>query len=198
MSAPVKVIAKPVDDTRCTLVLSRPVRLSGVRRYTSGEDAGEAPVARALLGVPGVTEVVVAGDELTVTKDASSTPWSDLVAQLRYAVRAAMEQPDPLAAAAPAGLPDDDAVYRVAEHVCRTEINPWVSQHGGKVELVDVQDGSVVLRMSGGCQGCGMARVTLSQGIEAALRRAIPGLRGVRDVTDHGAGSRPYFRPAGD
>jgi NFU1 iron-sulfur cluster scaffold homolog, mitochondrial len=197
MSVPVKVIAKPVDASRCTLVLSRPVRLSGVRRYTAGEDTGDAPVARALLGVAGVTEVVVAGDELTVTKGASGPPWSDLVAQLRYAVRAAMEQPDPLASAAPAGLPDDDEVYRVAEHVCRTEINAWVAQHGGKVELVDVQDGSIVLRMSGGCQGCGMARVTLTQGIEAALRRAIPGLRGLRDVTDHEAGSRPYFRPSG-
>jgi Fe-S cluster biogenesis protein NfuA len=197
MSAPVKVIAKPVDGSRCTLVLSRPVRLSGVRRYTSGDDTSDAPVAKALLGAPGVTEVVVAGDELTITKSASAPPWSDLVAQLRYAVRAAMEQPDPVAAAAPAGLPDDDAVYQVADHVCRTEINHWVAQHGGKVEVVDVQDGMVVLRMSGGCQGCGMARVTLSQGVEAALRRAIPGLRGVRDVTDHGAGSRPYFRPAG-
>ena len=197
MSSPVKVIAKPVDGSRCTLVLSRPVRLSGVRRYSRGDDTGDAPVAKALLDVPGVAEVVVAGDELTVTKSASAPPWSDLVAQLRYAVRAAIEQPDPLAAAAPAGLPDDDAVYRVAEHVCRTEIDSWVAQHGGTVELVDVQDGIVVLRMGGGCQGCGMARVTLSQGIESALRRAIPGLRGVRDVTDHGMGSRPYFPPAG-
>ena len=197
MSAPLKVIAKPVDGNRCTLLLSRAVRLSGVRHYTSGDDTRDAPVAGALLGVPGVTDVEVAGDKLTVTKGAAGAPWSDLVAQLRYAVRAAMEQPDPLAAAAPGGLPDDDTVYRVAEHVCRTEINPWVAQHRGTVELVDVQDGIVVLRMSGGCQGCGMARVTLSQGIETALRRSIPGLRGVRDVTDHGAGSQPYFRPAG-
>ncbi|HET6578192.1 MAG TPA: NifU family protein [Gemmatimonadales bacterium] len=184
MTVPVKVIAKPVDDVRCTLLLSR--------------EAGDAPVARAVLGVAGIVEVVVAGAELTVTKGSASPPWSGLVAQLRYAVRAAMEQPDALPGTPESGPADDDTVYEVADRVCRTEINSWVAQHGGNVELVDVQDGVVVLRLSGGCQGCGMARVTLSQGIETALRRAIPGLRGVQDVTDHDAGTRPYFRPAGE
>jgi Fe-S cluster biogenesis protein NfuA len=195
MTAPLKVIAKPVDDTRCTLLLSRPVQLPGVRRYVSADEAGGAPVALALLAVPGIAEVVVAGDELTVTRREASPPWSDLVAQLRHAIRTVMEQPDAMPAAGD-GPEGDDAIYEVAERICRTEINAWVAQHGGRVELVDVQDGTVVLRLSGGCQGCGMARVTLSQGIETALRRAIPSLQGVRDVTDHAAGTRPYFRPA--
>lgn len=194
MTSPVKVIAKPVDETCCTLILSRPVRQPGVRRYSSLEEAGDAPVAQAVLGVPWIAEVVVAGDELTVTKGVGSPPWSDLAAQLRYAVRTAMEQGEALPAAAGGEPGDDDAIYRVADEICQTQINPWVAQHGGKVELIDVQDGSVVLRMSGGCQGCGMARVTLRQGVETALRRAIPALREVRDVTDHAAGTSPYFR----
>ena len=107
-----------------------------------------------------------------------------------------MEQGEALPAATGGGPGEDDAIYRVADEICRTQINPWVAQHGGKVELIDVQDGSVVLRMSGGCQGCGMARVTLRQGVETALRRAIPALREVRDVTDHAAGTNPYFRSA--
>jgi Fe-S cluster biogenesis protein NfuA len=194
MTSPVKVIAKPVDDTRCTLLLSRPVREPGESRYAFPADAGDPPVVQAVLGVPGIAEVAVAGDKLTVTRREASPPWSDLVAQLRFAVRTAMEQPDP--APISAGDPeDDDAIFEVAERVCRTEINAWVAQHGGRVELVDVQDGSVVLRLSGGCQGCAMAPVTLSQGIEAALRRAIPRLQGVRDVTSHDGGTRPYFRP---
>jgi Fe-S cluster biogenesis protein NfuA len=51
-----------------------------------------------------------------------------------------------------------------------------------------------VVRMMGGCQGCGMANVTLRQGIEAQLKRLIPGLRGLRDVTDHASGENPYFK----
>src|SRR5438876_4476953 len=143
MTLPVKVIAKPVDETRCTLLLSRPVRQPGVRRYSSLEEAGDAPVAQAVLGAPGIAEVVVAGDELTVTKRGGSPPWSELAAQLRYAVRTAMEQGETLPAAVDGGPEEDDAIYRVAYETCRTEINPWVAQHGGKVELIDVQDGTV-------------------------------------------------------
>jgi Fe-S cluster biogenesis protein NfuA len=194
MTFPVKVIAKPVDETRCTLLLSRPVRQPGVHRYSSLDEAGDAPVAQAVLGVPWVAEVVVAGDELTVTKGGGSPPWSELAAQLRFAVRTAMEQGEALPGIADGGPAEDDAIYRVAGEICRTQINPWVAQHGGKVELIDVQDGTVVLRMSGGCQGCGMARVTLRQGVETALRRAIPALTAIRDVTDHAAGPSPYFR----
>ena len=75
-------------------------------------------------------------------------------------------------------------------------INPAVAGHGGWVELIDVQDAVVMLRMGGGCQGCGMADVTLRQGIEGMLARAVPEVTGVVDVTDHSAGSNPYFQAA--
>jgi Fe/S biogenesis protein NfuA len=61
------------------------------------------------------------------------------------------------------------------------------------VDLIDVDEGIVVVRMMGGCQGCGMANVTLRQGIEAALKRSIPGVQGIRDITDHSAGANPYI-----
>ena len=52
------------------------------------------------------------------------------------------------------------------------------------------------LRLSGGCQGCGMASVTLSQGIEVALRDNVPEISRVVDVTDHAAGANPYYEAA--
>ena len=98
--------------------------------------------------------------------------------------------------AAPAGMPprDDDAIYQLVSDVFREQINPMVAKHGGKVELLDVQDATVVVRMKGGCQGCGMATVTLRQGIEASLKRMLPDLKGIRDITDHGAGTNPYYK----
>lgn len=84
----------------------------------------------------------------------------------------------------------------LAERVKRVideHINPGVASHGGQVELVDVRENVVYLRMSGGCQGCGMASVTLSQGIERMLREAVPEIEGIRDVTNHAAGSNPYY-----
>jgi Fe/S biogenesis protein NfuA len=89
----------------------------------------------------------------------------------------------------------DDAIYDVVDGLFRDEINPMVARHGGKVELVDVQEATVVVRMMGGCQGCGMATVTLRQGIETALRQAVPAVRGIQDITDHASGRNPYYAP---
>ena len=72
-------------------------------------------------------------------------------------------------------------------------VNPGVAQHGGRVTLVDVRDNIVYLRMGGGCQGCGMASVTLSQGIERILREQVPEITGIEDVTNHSEGDSPYF-----
>ena len=72
-------------------------------------------------------------------------------------------------------------------------VNPGVAQHGGQVTLVEVRDNIVYLQMGGGCQGCGMASVTLSQGIERILREQVPEIEGIEDVTDHGDGQNPYI-----
>jgi Fe/S biogenesis protein NfuA len=80
--------------------------------------------------------------------------------------------------------------------VLDAEVNPSIAMHGGRADLVGVDELTAYLRLSGGCQGCGLARVTLSQGIEVALREAVPELVGVVDVTDHAGGTNPYFESA--
>jgi Fe/S biogenesis protein NfuA len=76
------------------------------------------------------------------------------------------------------------------------EINPQIAAHGGRADLVAVDDNVAYLRLSGGCQGCGMASVTLSQGIEVAILDAVPEIEKVVDVTDHASGTNPYFESA--
>jgi Fe/S biogenesis protein NfuA len=73
------------------------------------------------------------------------------------------------------------------------KINPGVAAHGGRVSLVDIEAGRVVLQFGGGCQGCGMIDVTLKEGIEKTLMSEIPEITEVVDVTDHAAGDNPYF-----
>ena len=77
-----------------------------------------------------------------------------------------------------------------------TQINPAVASHGGHVELVDVHDDIVYIRFGGGCQGCGMVSVTLNQGVEQAIHEAFPEIREIVDVTDHAAGTNPYYQPS--
>jgi len=80
--------------------------------------------------------------------------------------------------------------------VLETQVNPAIASHGGMAELVAVEDDTVYLRLGGGCQGCGMATVTLSQGIEATLLQAVPEIKRIVDVTDHSSGQNPYYEAA--
>ena len=75
------------------------------------------------------------------------------------------------------------------------QINPAIASHGGYCELVALEDATAYVRLSGGCQGCGMASVTLSQGIEVQVREQVPEIQRVVDVTDHAAGTNPYYEP---
>jgi Fe/S biogenesis protein NfuA len=88
-----------------------------------------------------------------------------------------------------------DTATRITQ-VLERQINPGIAGHGGRADLVAVEDGAAYLRLSGGCQGCGMASVTLSQGIESALLGAVPEITRVVDVTDHAAGTNPYYEAA--
>jgi len=75
-----------------------------------------------------------------------------------------------------------------------TEVNPALASHGGRVALVEITDQKeVILQFGGGCHGCGMADVTLKQGIEQTLTRHIPEITAVKDATDHQTGSNPYY-----
>ncbi|MCZ6759961.1 MAG: NifU family protein [Gemmatimonadetes bacterium] len=164
--------------------------LGGDARYGRGEDCSAHPLASALFSVPGITEIEVKGEVLIVSKETDS-PWEDVYERFSYAIAMNARPGEPEVTVSSAEL-DEDELFEAVEHLFETEINPTVATHGGKIELIDVQDTEVIVRMMGGCQGCGMANVTLRQGIESSLRRAWPQLS-VVDITDHASGSDPYF-----
>ena len=84
---------------------------------------------------------------------------------------------------------------KAVREVLDSRINPAVAGHGGHISLIDVRPPRVYLRLEGGCQGCGMADVTLKQGVEAEIMRAAPEINEILDVTEHAAGSNPYYQP---
>jgi Fe/S biogenesis protein NfuA len=95
------------------------------------------------------------------------------------------------------GPPPPDLSGDVAERLTQVlvrQVNPAIAAHGGRADLVSVERDTAFLRLSGGCQGCAVAKVTLRQGIETALVRAVPEITHVVDVTDHESGTNPYFR----
>ena len=62
------------------------------------------------------------------------------------------------------------------------KVRPMLQRDGGDVELVDVEDGVVKVKLTGACGGCPMATLTLKRGIEAKLKEEIPDLKEVVSV----------------
>jgi Fe-S cluster biogenesis protein NfuA len=197
--ADIRITAEPIDNGRCKFLVSESLHASGVRRFASTGEAQGSPLAEAIFAIPGadVAEVIVSGNLVTVVKR-SPTPWPAVGKAVGQAIRAALAGDRPAVAPKPvagagAGVSDDDTLYDRVADLFERDVNPMVARHGGRVELIDVQDAVVMVRMAGGCQGCGMADVTLRQGIEAMLHQHVPEVKGVVDITDHAAGSNPYF-----
>jgi Fe/S biogenesis protein NfuA len=101
--------------------------------------------------------------------------------------------PAPPSMSAPQGDLSGPLVDQV-QQVITEEVNPAIAAHGGGAELVSVDGTIAYLRLFGGCQGCGLAQVTLKQGIERILLESIPELTQVIDVTDHASGDDPYYQ----
>ena len=87
-----------------------------------------------------------------------------------------------------------DPVARGIQEFLDDEVNPMVAAHGGVIDLLDVSDGIAYIHMGGGCQGCGMADVTLKQGVEVAILERFPEVTDVLDTTEHARGANPYYR----
>lgn len=131
----------------------------------------------------------------TVWLDAASVKYLD-GAQIDYETQATGGQLQIRAPKIKGEEPAESAslverVHWIVEH----EINPQLASHRGSVAVQEVTaEGVVVLRFGGGCHGCGMADVTLKQGIEKTLMTKVPGVTAVRDATDHETGDAPYIR----
>ena len=138
-------------------------------------------------------DVVVDAGDLKIYADAESARWLDeasidfidTLAESGFKVDAPNS-----AIPTPTG-PVAEAVRKVLDD----KINPAVATHGGHVSLVAAEDSTAYLKFGGGCQGCGMVNVTLKQGVEKVLFADVPGITKVMDITDHAAGTNPYYQP---
>jgi Fe/S biogenesis protein NfuA len=153
------------------------------------------PVADAAAG-----DAVQRHDDLSVVIAADSIEWL-VGATLDFTgAGMVMQNPNkPAAGPAPGAPPVADLSGPVAQAVLTildVEINPAIAAHGGRADLVAVDESVAYVRMSGGCQGCGLASVTLSQGIEVAILDGVAEIQSVIDVTDHASGDNPYYESA--
>ena len=91
---------------------------------------------------------------------------------------------------------DEGTVEHRIQSLLDTEINPMLASHGGFTTLERVEGDVAYMFMGGGCQGCGLAKLTLTEGIKATIEREIEEIREVVDITDHAAGENPFYESA--
>jgi len=163
-----------------------------------------AALARSILPsaiARGATAIRVAavGDDGVITLEADGSPGAVLpiLGRIEAQIRAAVPGVTAvrLAAADPGSPPAAGDLRGAAQRILDAEVNPSIAAHRGHVTAASVGGGWVCIRLEGGCQGCSLAEVTVRQGIEPLLRARLPGMTGVADVTDHEAGTDPFFSP---
>lgn len=85
-------------------------------------------------------------------------------------------------------------MIRQLETLFDEQVRPALAAHGGNVEIVDVDNDILYLRLQGGCQGCSSSSATLKDGIARLVKQNYPDIKQVVDVTDHASGENPYFK----
>ncbi|MEU8260468.1 NifU family protein [Micromonospora sp. NPDC048999] len=109
--------------------------------------------------------------------------WSGEGTRVRSALHAALADPASWRPADVADKPDDAPLREAAQALLDGQVGEFARSHGGHIELVDVHDGTVTVRLGGACRGCPASRLTLRHRLEDQLRRRCPDLVAVTDTT---------------
>ena len=180
----------------CRFTVNRTLHI-GTASFDNRAQTEHSLLGQKLFEIEGITRVQMIGHLLVVSK-AAEQDWQELINRVEAILEAflvsgfALSQEQVEDRMMLMGRGTKEKIQYLLAH----KINPGVAAHAGFVELIDVKDNNVYIRLGGGCQGCGAADFTLRQGIEAIIRKEVPEILQVLDVTDHAAGTKPYYRPA--
>lgn len=188
MDIKIRADVDPQDIKVCRFTIDRPI-YSGSATFSSNDEAKGYGLAENIFRIPGITKVEVNENVVAVTQSGSED-WRQIGKRVGTAIRTFIDPPP--------AIPEDQLLSasqlrEKIQQVFDEQINPGVASHGGFVELLDVQDNNVYIRMGGGCQGCGAADVTLKMGIERIIRESVPQVREIFDATDHASGQNPFY-----
>ena len=167
----------------------------GTKTINSKAEAQGFPLAEKLFEIEGVSSLQLIGHLLVVTKS-DDGEWESIIKQVEAVLAAYF-----ISELALTGEQVEEQMMLIGrspkekiQYLIDHQINPGVAAHAGFVQLIDVRGDTVYVRLGGGCQGCGAADFTLRQGIESIVRREVPEIRHILDITDHAAGLNPYYQ----
>ena len=198
VQAPITIKAETAiaDPDTCKFTVSTIVQAGGPFFFTDTVQAASAPLAATLFALPGVASVLIADNTVSVSKS-TDTSWQTLKAAIGAAIRTQLLSGVPAvlatAVAAQAQGRSNEIVREIVQDILDREVNRSIASHGGAISIVDLREGQLYVRMSGGCQGCASSEATLKQGFEVMVKRAAPEITAIIDVTDHQSGQKPYY-----
>lgn len=184
------------DNTECRLMVNRPLFADKAWYFSSREATRGSALPEAVFAVDDHIDALLVHDSiLTLISQAKGiSDWRSVAEKAGAALRTHLESgAASISEEVLSLLPDDDALRQKVQAVIDDEINPGVASHGGVIQIVKIKGNAVTISMGGGCQGCSSAAMTLKGGIENAFRDNIPEIGAILDVTDHTAGTNPYF-----
>ncbi|GAA3341793.1 hypothetical protein GCM10020358_34480 [Amorphoplanes nipponensis] len=175
--------AYPGDGNRLRWIV--PAGLLGVTGPLRG-----APAALAALLTDGTLAGATVEPAAVVTTLGAGRSWAADGPRIRDALHAALAEPAGWTVAADDGRAADATLRVLVRGLLDGTAGQFARSHGGGIDLVDVRDGVVTVRLRGACHGCPAARITLHQRLERQLRRQCPGLRAVVDASAGAAAGR--------
>ena len=194
MDPSIKIKAEPQNNDSCRFVVDRPVYEGGSAYFDNKDRAAGSPLAEKLLDIDGVDSVLIQ-DHLVTVNAQSGGDWMPLAKQVGAAIRFVLQSDEKAVSdSVKEAIPSAEKIAERVKDVLEKEINPAIASHGGFISLIDVRGNEVFIQMGGGCQGCGMADVTLKQGVEKAIRDQVPEVGAIMDTTDHAGGRNPYYQ----
>lgn len=177
--------------------------------YPSSVAAGRSPLANKIFSFPWTEHVTVGTDHVLVKKQ-DWVDWDMLAEPLAGLIKEHFDmliengkafEENPLVPTIDMSKSAEELSSKLSQNpmalqvqkVLDNDINPMVASHGGKVVLVNLTQDTVYVRLEGGCHGCSSSQATLKQGVEIAIKQALPKVQSVIDVTDHAVGSNPFM-----
>ncbi len=172
------------------------------KTYSSSAQASLSPIASKIFGFPWVEEVTVFAKQILIKRqdwvdfNIIAEPLKELISE-HFSLNESSffeENPEPEINNVKEYNPADySKEERLIIEFLAEEVNPQVASHGGKISFIKLKNKSVYLKMEGGCQGCGMAAITLKEGVEKSLLEKFDFITTVIDTTDHSSGIKPYL-----
>ncbi len=184
------------SDT-CVLGLNRVVTPGEPVYYSSIAEAQGNSLAQQLLETGYLEALLLQENSITLLKSLDGEKWPVVKEKAIQIIEEHFRQLTEASSGSEQEMTaeEKELALRVQEHM-NSELNPMVASHGGFIQVQGVKGETLYIHMGGGCQGCGMASVTLKQGVERVVLETFPEIKQVLDSTDHAAGTNPYYAAA--